>query len=52
MEFRWIALISLWTILSGPILARPSAPPRFQPRPEVATSSPVKTTASLGAERR
>ncbi|VTS03819.1 hypothetical protein [Tuwongella immobilis] len=23
MEFRWLALLSLWTLLSGPILAHP-----------------------------
>jgi hypothetical protein len=26
MEFRWIALIALWTLLSGPILGTPSGP--------------------------
>jgi hypothetical protein len=24
MEFRWIALLAIWTILSGPILGGPS----------------------------
>jgi hypothetical protein len=23
MEFRWIALLTLWTLLSGPVLVRP-----------------------------
>jgi hypothetical protein len=25
MEFRWLILLTLWTALAGPILARPSA---------------------------
>ena len=24
MEFRWIAVLALWTLLSGPILSQPS----------------------------
>ena len=27
MEFRWIALLALWTLLSGPILTQPSPQP-------------------------
>jgi hypothetical protein len=27
MEFRWIALIALWTLLSGPIFYSPSSKP-------------------------
>jgi hypothetical protein len=27
MEFRWVAALTLWTMLSGPILSQP-APPR------------------------
>jgi hypothetical protein len=26
MGFRWIALVALWTMLSGPILAVPTCP--------------------------
>ena len=26
MEFRWVALIALWTLLSGPIFSAPSGP--------------------------
>jgi hypothetical protein len=26
MEFRWIALIALWTMVSGPIFGTPSGP--------------------------
>ena len=27
MEFRWIAVLALWTLLSGPILTQPSPQP-------------------------
>lgn len=27
MEFRWIAVLALWTLLSGPILSQPSPQP-------------------------
>ena len=27
MEFRWIALIALWTLLSGPIFGAPDGAP-------------------------
>lgn len=27
MQFRWVAFITVWTILSGPVFARP-IPPR------------------------
>jgi hypothetical protein len=26
MEFRWVAVLALWTMLSGPILSQPSPP--------------------------
>ena len=26
MEFRWVALIALWTLLSGPIFGAPDGP--------------------------
>jgi hypothetical protein len=26
MDFRWVAFITLWTLLSGPILATPTGP--------------------------
>ncbi len=51
MEFRWVALLALWTILSGPILGGPSGkasrgkdrlsavtPAKYSPKPgEVST---------------
>jgi hypothetical protein len=26
MDFRWVALIALWTLISGPILGVPTGP--------------------------
>jgi hypothetical protein len=34
MEFRWVAGLTLWTMLSGPILSQPSPP-----RPTLAAAS-------------
>ncbi len=36
MEFRWVAGLALWTMLSGPILSQPS-----QPRPAAIAARPV-----------
>jgi hypothetical protein len=39
MEFRWVALIALWTILSGPIFGGPSrSSSRLKARPHAAAS--------------
>jgi hypothetical protein len=32
MQFRWIALLVLWTSLSGPILCQPGLRLPFQPQ--------------------
>jgi hypothetical protein len=32
MEFRWVALLALWTILSGPIFGAPSGPSHAKER--------------------
>jgi hypothetical protein len=42
MEFRWVAFITLWTMLSGPVLARPVAQ-----RERGATAAPVRKTTAL-----
>jgi hypothetical protein len=26
MEFRWVAALTVWTVLSGPLFVRPTAP--------------------------
>jgi hypothetical protein len=47
MEFRWIAVLALWTLLSGPILTQPS------PQPVAAgqySSSPFTTQAGHSAQ--
>jgi hypothetical protein len=36
MEFRWVAVLALWTVLSGPLFVRPTAP---APSPRGASSS-------------
>jgi hypothetical protein len=44
MEFRWVSLIALWTLLSGPIFSTPSPP---QPR-ERSTATTAQHTPSQG----
>ena len=39
MQFRWIALLALWTCLSGPILGGPASSAR-PPEPHVTPASP------------
>jgi len=42
MEFRWAAVIALWTLLSGPIFSTPpAAPPRPPQRAAVAAAQPA-----------
>ncbi len=33
MEFRWIALLALWTLVSGPIFGVPQGPASGKPAP-------------------
>jgi hypothetical protein len=40
MEFRWLIFLTLWTLLSGPVLARP-----------VLAHSPVSATPATNAQR-
>jgi len=42
MEFRWVAALTLWTMLSGPILSQPPPPRVAPPAPRLATGSPVR----------
>jgi hypothetical protein len=46
MEFRWVALIALWTFLVAPILGAPSGPPapRRTSSPHVLTGKSTPTT--------
>ena len=41
MQFRWVALITLWTILSGPIFA-PKTASTAPARPRPANTNPGK----------
>lgn len=53
MEFRWVAAIALWTILSGPIFngqGSLSAPPRERVSANAVKSSPVAKSARAGSE--
>ncbi len=45
MEFRWVAALTLWTMLSGPILSQPAAP-RPAPPPMYRFSTPANSTAA------
>ena len=40
MQFRWVALIALWTFLSGPIFAGPWA--KSTPAPPAAKTMVIK----------
>jgi len=40
MEFRWIAILALWTCLSGPIFGVPGASSSKPPEPHVTPTSP------------
>jgi hypothetical protein len=45
MEFRWVAIISLWTLISGPIIGVPTAPVTAG-KPGKAAVKVVKTPAA------
>ena len=38
MDFRWVALIALWTLLAGPIFAGRPAPPGARQEAKVRTA--------------
>jgi len=50
MEFRWVAVLTLWTMLSGPILSQPS-PPKAAPAPARAAGAkpakPIKASPTI-----
>lgn len=43
MEFRWVALITLWTMVAGPMFDSPSAPARGARVRTAAVSSESRT---------
>jgi len=43
MEFRWVAALSLWTMLSGPVLTQPAhQPPAAGPRLDAQPPAPKR----------
>jgi hypothetical protein len=50
MEFRWVAALTLWTMLSGPILSQPSPPrPALSAAPRFVFTSPKAPTSPAPA---
>lgn len=47
MEFRWVAAITLWTVLAGPILAPPA--PSSSLRDPVLDAAPVRPVVNTDA---
>jgi hypothetical protein len=51
MEFRWIALLAIWTFLSGPILGGPSgSASRINDKPQTVKS--VRHASDVRTARR
>ena len=46
MEFRWLAILALWTILSGPVFGPPSGGAARPKEHSVKTAKAVKKTAA------
>jgi hypothetical protein len=54
MEFRWVAVLTLWTMLSGPILSQPAPPRPPAPMPRFGTgglSQPIIPTPVAASPR-
>ena len=47
MEFRFLALIALWTLLSGPVFSKPSAPSSVE-QPAPMTKKADSRSGSVG----
>jgi hypothetical protein len=45
MQFRWVALIALWTFLSGPIIGAPAGSPSRHAAPKAAHTVPAPAKA-------
>jgi hypothetical protein len=54
MEFRWVAGLTLWTMLSGPILSQPAPPrpPMVAAQPIIAPAKPSPTVTPVHAVSR
>src|SRR5262249_55804509 len=46
MDFRWVTLITMWTVLSGPIFATPSSPSSAAQKPRVVAVKGVKPVSA------
>jgi hypothetical protein len=51
MEFRWVALIALWTLLSGPIFSTPSGSSRPRERATVSAAQHTPSQAQQPVRR-
>jgi len=57
MEFRWVAVLSLWTLLSGPVLTQPAhqppaAGPRLDAQPPAPKGDSPRTVTPATTSRR
>jgi hypothetical protein len=46
MEFRWVALITLWTLLGGPVIGVPTGAAARKPAARSAQLPTAKVTAA------
>ena len=51
MEFRWAAIIAIWTLISGPIMGVPSRPVSAGKSGKVAAAKVVKVAPGQAARR-
>jgi len=47
MEFRWVAAMTLWTMLSGPVLVQLAAYSPFATRPAARVAAPSRAPAQF-----
>jgi hypothetical protein len=47
MEFRWLALIALWTMIAGPIFAGPGPRPKSGTRPALVHTQSASAPAKI-----
>jgi hypothetical protein len=52
IQFRWVALITLWTILSSPVFGPLWSSSGLRPRPRAARAVRVKTPRPHGPAKR
>lgn len=52
MEFRWIALLSLWTLLIGPVVAIPNTDGPYRPIQAQTKYKASKTAKPMAVKQR